>query len=128
MPHSFFYMPIAYGVQKHSPYLAIIDHQLKRMVEKGIYNAISRRWNIDHPDCKPRSGRALGFNNMAMAFAIYVLGLIGSVVILFFEAIFTCHKIVGAKHKHSYGNHNENKAIEEIDQDMNYAITFEKDM
>ena len=29
---------------------------------------------MEHPDCSPRPGRALGFNNMAMAFVVFFAG------------------------------------------------------
>ena len=66
----------------------MIDFHLAKLTEKGVYQRSIHKFMVDHPDCKPKPGRALGFNNMASAFLIYFLGFGGSIFLLIGEAVF----------------------------------------
>ena len=73
--------------QKRSPFKEAFNHALSRMSEGGVFDRVLARWRLEHPDCKPRPGRALGFNNMAMAFVIFTGGFVSAAGLLFLEIV-----------------------------------------
>ncbi len=64
----------AFGLQKHSPYLDIINFYLRRMKQTGSLNQILEKYELPEQVCPDYNGKALGFNSVFTAFLPLVLG------------------------------------------------------
>ena len=73
---------LAFGFQKNSPYLAIIDYYLKEMKEKGLSEQILAKYDPGDQICPDSSGQPIGFDSCFTAFLALIGGL-GLGLILF---------------------------------------------
>ena len=77
IPAKYVFTPIAFGLQKDSPFLGIFNHYLHEMKEKGALDQIMKKYKSGAQNCPDMSGQPLGFDSCALAF----LALIGGVMI-----------------------------------------------
>ena len=76
-------------MKKGSQFTRFIAHELKKITEFGIRNALSKRHVIPKPNCKPlqKTGKSLGMEKFALLFALYSVGILISLIVLVIEVI-----------------------------------------
>ena len=91
-PVALFYR--AMFMKKGSQFTPFIAHELKKMTEFGIRNALSKRHITPQPNCKPlqTKGKSLGMEKFASLFALYSVGIIIALIVLVIEAIIKVSK------------------------------------
>ena len=91
-PAALFYR--AMYMKKGSQFTKFIAHELKKITEFGIRNALSKRHIIPQPNCKPlqKKGKSLGMEKFASLFALYSIGIAISLIVLVIEIIFKVSK------------------------------------
>jgi hypothetical protein len=78
---------MAYGFQKHSPYVQLFNHHIIDMRENGILNQILERYATPQQICPDYSGKPLGFESCFTAFLVFLIGLGFSICIGIVEII-----------------------------------------
>ena len=81
-------------MKKGSQFTQFIAHELRKITEFGIRNALSKRHVIPQPNCKPlqKKGKSLGMEKFASLFALYSVGIVISLIVLVIEVILKVSK------------------------------------
>jgi hypothetical protein len=66
---------MAYGFQKHSPYVQLFNHYIVDMRENGILQQILKQFATPRQICPDYSGKPLGFESCFTAFLVFLTGL-----------------------------------------------------
>ena len=66
------YVSIAWGFQKHSPYLPLFNYHLKKMEEKGLFRKHYKKFQPPPQDCPDGAGKPIGFNGCLTAFLAFL--------------------------------------------------------
>jgi ABC-type amino acid transport substrate-binding protein len=52
--------PLAFGLQKYSPYLGLFDFYIKQLKEKGTMQQIIQRYDAKEQECPDNNGHPIG--------------------------------------------------------------------
>ena len=74
IPAKYDFKPYAYGLQKDSPYLGLINHFIKELREKGALIQILNKYETGTQVCPDESGKPLGFESCFTAFLALLSG------------------------------------------------------
>ena len=87
IPETYYYMPIAFGLPKNSPFKELINHFVTRMKERGVYDKIVNTWMLDHPHCNVNQGKGLGWKNLILVLVVFGIGFGFSLIFFVLEFI-----------------------------------------
>ena len=62
---------MAWGFQKHSPYLHLFNYHLKRLEEQGLFNKFWLRNKPQIQVCPDGAGKPIGFDSCMTAFMAF---------------------------------------------------------
>ena len=65
------FVPMAWGFQKHSPYLPLFNYHLKRLEEQGLFNKFWLRNKPQIQVCPDGAGKPIGFDSCMTAFVAF---------------------------------------------------------
>ena len=71
IPNKMDFRSIAFAFQKHSPYLGLFNHYLKKMMEKGTLKSIFSQFKPPPQFCSDTAGKPIGFTNSITAFLAF---------------------------------------------------------
>ena len=81
-PGKYNYKHIAFGLQKDSPFLPLLNHVLNDMKEKGSFKKIQVKYEPSPQMCPDYSGKSLGVGSVFVSFGLLFVG-VGITGILF---------------------------------------------
>jgi hypothetical protein len=87
----YFQVQYAWPFQKYSPYLDIFNFYIKGYKEKGIFGALSNRYQSSSPVCPDPSGMPIEFPNCFTAFLALMAGMAVSFLLMILEFGFKPH-------------------------------------
>ena len=67
--------------------LDIFNYYLREMIEKGVINQISERYEASQQVCPDLNGSPLGFESCFAAYLILIIGTIMGFILMIFEII-----------------------------------------
>ena len=79
--------PLAWGIQKDSPFTDLFNYYLKDMKEKGSLNQIFQKYESQPQVCPDFSGKPLGFGSCFTAFGFLIIGAFLSCLLFALELI-----------------------------------------
>lgn len=88
-PTKYEHKPLAFALQKHSPFLGVFNFYLKQMQEKGTLKQIKDKYEIGTQLCPDLSGKPLEFGAVFTAFLLLAFGTLMALLILLVEKIVT---------------------------------------
>ena len=71
IPSKMDFTSVAWAFQKHSPYLQLFNHYLKKMMEKGTIQKLNNRFKPPPQICPDAAGKPIGFDNSVTAFLVF---------------------------------------------------------
>ena len=97
---------VSMHLKKNSPLAPFIANTINRMTETGIKSSRSKRYPIPEPNCEPlyEKGHSLGMEKFGSLFALYLIGCIISLIVLWIEINFQPSKTLPPQ---QYSNENE---------------------
>ena len=87
IPAKYDFKPYAYGLQKDSPFLAIFNHYLRELREKGALKQILKKYESGAQSCPDMSGLPLGFDSCFTAFLALFGGLVLGLITMVLEMV-----------------------------------------
>ena len=87
IPAKYVFTPIAFGLQKDSPFLGIFNHYLHEMKEKGALDQIMKKYKSGAQNCPDMSGQPLGFDSCFLAFLALICGLMIGLILMGMECL-----------------------------------------
>ena len=84
--------PVAWLFQKHSPYMDIFDFYKNELIEKGTWNAIQHKYDVNPQVCPNLSGKPIGFTTCFTAFLFLIGGVSLALMIMFLEHLHKKYK------------------------------------
>ena len=84
------FVPMAWGFQKHSPYLQLFNYHLKRLEEQGSFEKFWLRNQPQIQVCPDGAGKPIGFDSCLTAF----LALAGKNIIILTFYFTTTNRII----------------------------------
>ena len=104
IPTKYDYKPLAWGIQKDSPFIGLFNYYLNHMKEKGSMQQIFEKYESLPQVCPDSSGKPLGMNACFTAFGVLLVGA-GISVLLFVTEMFGHHfGCVEGSILNAYGN------------------------
>ena len=85
LPTKYNQMPMAWGFQKHSPYIPLFNHYLKELREKGSFDKIFSNYEPPPQVCPNYNGLPLGFDSCGAAFLAFMVGPIMAIILFSLE-------------------------------------------
>ena len=82
IPGKYDFKPFAYGFQKDSPFLPLVNYYLHEMKEKGSLKKIQVKYEPSPQICPDYNGKSLGVNSVFAAFGVLFFG-VGTAMIFF---------------------------------------------
>ena len=129
LPAKYDFKPGAFGLQKNSPYLPLVNYYLLKMEEIGALKQIRQKYEPPPQICPDYTGQALGFNSCFSAFSVWIGGAIVALILFSIEMF---SKLIGMKFPimQCYDNVNvlETKLPTSYDEIRNYFSAMESEI
>ncbi len=78
---------VAFGVQKNSPFLKILNYYMRHLIQTGVIKRILETHEIAPQICPDYSGKPLGMNSVFTAFIAPIFGLCSGLFLFMLEKI-----------------------------------------
>ena len=103
IPTNYDYKPLAWGIQKDSPFIELFNYYLKDMKEKGTMQQIFEKYESLPQVCPDSSGKAVGMDACFTAFGVLLFGAGISVLLLITEMFADHCKYIDGSILNAYG-------------------------
>ncbi len=88
IPAKYDFTPLAFALQKDSPYLEAFNYNMKQLIQAGILDQIHKKFASPPQYCPDFSGQALGFNSCITAFLTMIAGASLGILVFLIENCF----------------------------------------
>ena len=85
LPAKYDFATMAIAMQKHSPFLGLINHHIRQLEEKGVKQQIMEKYEVPPQVCPDYNGKPIGYVNCGTAFLILLAGFVICVLIMLIE-------------------------------------------
>ena len=76
---------MAIAMQKHSPFLGLMNHHIRQLEEMGIKQQIMKKYEVPPQVCPDYNGKPIGYVNCGTAFLILMAGFVICIFIMLIE-------------------------------------------
>ena len=85
LPAKYDFATMAIAMQKHSPFLGLINHHIRQLDENGVKHQIEKKYEVPPQVCPDYNGKPIGYVNCGTAFLILLAGFVICVLIMLIE-------------------------------------------
>ena len=87
IPTKYDLKPLAWGIQQDSPFIGLFNYYTNDMKEKGSFNQILKKYQVQPQVCPDSSGKPLSFGSCFTSFGFLVFGAILAIILFIIELI-----------------------------------------